>query len=72
MCALFDFGLLITPTVTVAAITIRSFHQSGQRERKETRATNKVLGYSFLGAFLLRVLSQYAPGILWDWHFFTW
>ncbi|KAG9565976.1 oligopeptide transporter, partial [Aureobasidium melanogenum] len=32
----------------------------------------KALSYSFIGALLLRVVSQYAIGILWDWHIFTW
>ncbi|KAK5993668.1 putative metal-nicotianamine transporter YSL5 [Cladobotryum mycophilum] len=28
--------------------------------------------FAFLGAMALRVTSQYAIGILWDWHVFTW
>jgi hypothetical protein len=30
------------------------------------------LSISFAIALVIRVVSQYAPGILWDWHFFTW
>ena len=32
----------------------------------------KGLSISFTASLLLRVVSQYATGILWDWHFFTW
>lgn len=32
----------------------------------------KGLSIAFVAALLLRVVSQYALGILWDWHFFTW
>jgi hypothetical protein len=32
----------------------------------------KALGYSFIGAFIQRVVSYYAVGILYDWHIFTW
>lgn len=32
----------------------------------------RALSFAFSGALLLRVVSQYAIGIMWDWHFFTW
>lgn len=32
----------------------------------------KALSWSFSLALLLRVVSQYCLGILWDWHIFTW
>lgn len=32
----------------------------------------KVLGVAFLLAMILRVVSSYATGILWNWHIFTW
>lgn len=32
----------------------------------------KVLLIAFSLALLLRVVSNFAPGILWDWHVFTW
>lgn len=32
----------------------------------------KALSIAFSCALLLRVVSQYATGILWDWHIFTW
>lgn len=40
----------------------------------EAIAKMKMIGLSwaFSAALLLRVVSQYAVGILWDWHFFTW
>lgn len=28
--------------------------------------------YTFVGSIVLRVVSQYAPGIMWDWHPFWW
>lgn len=42
--------------------------------RGEAAAKQKMIGLSiaFIGAVLLRVVSQYATGILWDWHIFTW
>lgn len=39
---------------------------------QEAIAKIKALGYSFTGALVLRVVSDYALGILWDWHIFTW
>lgn len=32
----------------------------------------KALSYAFSAGFILRVVSQYCLGILWDWHIFTW
>lgn len=32
----------------------------------------KALGFAFAFGFGLRVISQYAVGVLWDWHIFTW
>jgi uncharacterized oligopeptide transporter (OPT) family protein len=32
----------------------------------------KALGMAFSFALILRVISQYALGIVWEWHFFTW
>jgi uncharacterized oligopeptide transporter (OPT) family protein len=62
---------LIFPTPSATAMTIRSMHQA---VTGEAIAKLKMTGLSiaFTGALVLRVVSQYAPGILWDWHFFTW
>ncbi|KAF2648683.1 oligopeptide transporter [Lophiostoma macrostomum CBS 122681] len=62
---------LIFPTNSATAMTIRSMHQAATGE---AIAKLKMIGLSvsFVVALVLRVVSQYAPGILWDWHFFTW
>ncbi|KAL1634554.1 hypothetical protein SLS56_002247 [Neofusicoccum ribis] len=62
---------LVFPTATATAMTIRSMHEavSGQVIAK---MKTKALAWSFSAALVLRVVSQYATGILWDWHIFTW
>jgi uncharacterized oligopeptide transporter (OPT) family protein len=52
-------------------MTIRSMHQA---VTGEAIAKMKMTGLSiaFTGALIIRVVSQYCIGILWDWHFFTW
>ncbi|KAL5391073.1 hypothetical protein DPSP01_001564 [Paraphaeosphaeria sporulosa] len=62
---------LIFPTPSATAMTIRSMHQAVTGEAI-AKMKMKGLSISFAGALVLRVVSQYAPGILWDWHFFTW
>jgi len=58
---------LIFPTSSATAMTIRSMHDAVKGEAIG-RQKMKWLGIAFIGAFLLRVVSQYAPGILWEWH----
>lgn len=62
---------LVFPTATATATTIRSMHQAVSGEAMAKLKT-KALAWSFSGALVLRVVSQYATGILWDWHIFTW
>ncbi|KAI1842514.1 hypothetical protein JX265_012674 [Neoarthrinium moseri] len=62
---------LIFPTATATAFTIRSMHSIGAGAQEAVKKI-KALGYSFLFAFVLRIVSDYALGILWDWHIFTW
>ncbi|KAF4540019.1 Oligopeptide transporter [Lasiodiplodia theobromae] len=62
---------LVFPTATATAMTIRSMHEAVSGELIAKMKT-KALAWSFTAAFLLRVVSQYAVGILWDWHIFTW
>ena len=62
---------LIFPTPSATAMTIRSMHAAATGEMI-AKLKMKALSISFSAAFLLRVVSQYAPGILWDWHIFTW
>ncbi|KAF2460450.1 oligopeptide transporter [Lineolata rhizophorae] len=62
---------LIFPTASATAMTIRSMHEafSGEIVAKKKM---KALSAAFVIACILRVISTYATGILWDWHFFTW
>jgi uncharacterized oligopeptide transporter (OPT) family protein len=62
---------LIFPTASATAMTIRSMHQAVTGEAM-AKMKMKGLSISFAVALLIRVVSQYAVGILWDWHFFTW
>ena len=51
-------------------MTIRSMHLATTGEAVAKLKTI-ALGIAFSGALILRVVSQYALGILWDWHIFT-
>jgi len=62
---------LIFPTASATAMTIRSMHFATTGEAI-AKAKMWALSIAFSGAFILRVVSQYAIGILWDWHVFTW
>ena len=62
---------LIFPSPTACAMTIRSMHAAATGEAI-AKLKMRALGWSFSAALLLRVVSQYATGILWDWHIFTW
>jgi uncharacterized oligopeptide transporter (OPT) family protein len=62
---------LIFPTASATAMTIRSMHQAVTGEAM-AKMKMKGLSIAFTIALLIRVVSQYAVGILWDWHFFTW
>jgi hypothetical protein len=60
---------LVFPTSSATALTIRSMHDA---VRGETigKMKMKALSWAFAAAMVLRVVSQYALGILWEWHFF--
>ncbi|KAK4555422.1 hypothetical protein LTR86_007719 [Recurvomyces mirabilis] len=62
---------LIFPTPSATAMTIRSMHAAATGELI-AKMKLKALGIAFSAAFVLRVVSQYATGLLWDWHIFTW
>jgi OPT family oligopeptide transporter len=62
---------LVFPTPTATAMTIRSMHEAVGGEALAKKKT-KALSIAFAAALVLRVVSQYAIGILWDWHIFTW
>ncbi|KAK2772821.1 hypothetical protein FQN52_006918 [Onygenales sp. PD_12] len=62
---------LIFPSSSATAITIRSMHQAASGASVARRKLAALL-YAFIFAVVLRVGSQYAIGVLWDWHPFTW
>lgn len=62
---------LVFPTPTATALTIRSMHAVGSGAQDAMKKI-KALGYTFLGALTHIVVSQYADGILHNWHIFTW
>ncbi|KAH8646364.1 OPT oligopeptide transporter [Xylariales sp. PMI_506] len=63
---------LVFPTPTAVAYTIRALHAGGAAAEKAARKKAMCLSYAFTGAVVLRVVSEYAPGILWDHHVFWW
>lgn len=56
---------------TATAVTIRSMHAVGTGAQEAIKKI-KALGVSFMTAFIQRIVSYYALGILYDWHIFTW
>lgn len=62
---------MVFPTPTATALAIRSMHAVGSGAGDAVRKI-KALGYSFIGAFAHIVVSQYADGILHNWHMFAW
>ncbi|KLJ06714.1 hypothetical protein EMPG_17791 [Blastomyces silverae] len=62
---------LIFPSSSATAITIRSMHQAASGASMARQKLAALL-YAFIFAVILRVASQYAIGVLWDWHPFTW
>lgn len=63
---------LIFPSPTAVAYTIRALHAGGAAGEKAASRKAKVLAISFGASVVLRVVSMYAPGILWDHHVFWW
>ncbi|KAK2601787.1 hypothetical protein QQS21_004671 [Conoideocrella luteorostrata] len=62
---------LVFPTPTATALAIRSMHAVGSGASDAAKKI-KALGYTFIGALTHIVVSQYANGILHEWHIFTW
>ena len=58
---------LVFPSAVAAAHTIRSLHV-GRNAEANARKKTKALIITFICAITLRVVSEYAPGVLWDWH----
>jgi OPT family oligopeptide transporter len=62
---------LVFPSATATAMAIRSMHAVGSGAGDAVKKI-KAMGYSFTGAFIHIVVSQYADGILHNWHIFNW
>ncbi|KAK1226738.1 hypothetical protein PQX77_010283 [Marasmius sp. AFHP31] len=58
---------LTFPTPAATAYTIRSLH-IGTHGAEIARKKGKALLYSFIICFVFKVVSGYAPGIIYDWH----
>ncbi|KAJ5492409.1 OPT oligopeptide transporter protein-domain-containing protein [Penicillium expansum] len=62
---------LVFPSATATATTIMSVHVASNGERGAMKKV-KALLIAFASSLVLRVASNFATGILWDWHVFTW
>ncbi|KAH9937937.1 OPT oligopeptide transporter [Amylocystis lapponica] len=62
---------LTFPSSVAAAYTIRSLHV-GKNAAATARKKTWALVISFFIAIAWRVVSEYAPGIMWDWHWGYW
>lgn len=60
---------LVFPSGVAAAYTLRSLHV-GKNAALDASKKTKALILSFCFAITLRVVSEYAPALLWDWHIF--
>ncbi|KAM5543115.1 hypothetical protein V8D89_002989 [Ganoderma adspersum] len=58
---------LTFPTPAATAVTIRALHNS-RTGAMVARKKSLALLYAFIACFLFKVLSGYAPGVLFDWH----
>ncbi|KAK0528484.1 hypothetical protein OC835_004645 [Tilletia horrida] len=61
---------LVFPTPTAAAVTIRSLHAVGGAAKAKKQV--RLLGVAFAAALIWCVCNQYAPGILYEWHWAYW
>ncbi|EPS99458.1 OPT oligopeptide transporter [Fomitopsis schrenkii] len=62
---------LTFPSSVATAYTIRSLHV-GRAAAATARKKTWALVASFLASICWRVTSEYAPGIMWDWHWSWW
>ncbi|KAF9567161.1 OPT oligopeptide transporter [Agrocybe pediades] len=58
---------LTFPTPAATAYTIRSLHR-GRTGAIAARKKSRALLYSFIVVFIFKVMTGYAPGIIYDWH----
>ncbi|EIM85193.1 OPT oligopeptide transporter [Stereum hirsutum FP-91666 SS1] len=62
---------LVFPNSVATAYTIRSLHV-GKNAAVNARKKTYALLIAFFTAICWRVVSEYAPGIMWDWHWAWW
>ncbi|KAG0151242.1 hypothetical protein CROQUDRAFT_712984 [Cronartium quercuum f. sp. fusiforme G11] len=62
---------LVFPTPTATALAIHGLH-SGPEGEVAGKKQAICLGVALLCSITLRVVSQYLPGIVWDWHWGWW
>ncbi|PYI08796.1 OPT superfamily oligopeptide transporter [Aspergillus sclerotiicarbonarius CBS 121057] len=62
---------LVFPSATATATTIVSVHVASNGEQGAMKKIKALLTV-FVSSLVLRVASNFATGILWDWHVFTW
>uniref|UniRef100_A0A0W0GF66 Putative oligopeptide transporter n=1 Tax=Moniliophthora roreri TaxID=221103 RepID=A0A0W0GF66_MONRR len=58
---------LTFPTPAATAYTIRSLHR-GKEGAIIAKKKSLALLYTFIACFIFKVVSSYAPGIIYDWH----
>ncbi|KAI0078640.1 oligopeptide transporter [Panus rudis PR-1116 ss-1] len=58
---------LTFPTPAATAYTIRALH-NGKTGAIAARKKSLALLFTFIGCFIFKVMTGYAPGILYDWH----
>lgn len=58
---------LVFPSAVAAAHTIRAMH-AGKSAAANAKKKTRALALAFVIAITWRCISEYAPGILWDWH----
>ncbi|OQO12825.1 hypothetical protein B0A48_02289 [Cryoendolithus antarcticus] len=55
------------PSSTAAAVAIHSLH-SGKNAEANARKKTRALAIAFVASITFKCVAEYAPGILWDWH----
>lgn len=53
-------------------MTIASMHSITGQGGINAKAKTRALAITFCVCICFRVAAAYIPGILWDWHFFSW
>lgn len=63
---------LVFPTATATAMSIASMHSIGGNGGVNAKRKTRALAISFAVSISFRVLASYFPGLLFDWHIFSW